>query len=51
MDFHADDDLPITGRTFDQFLSIGSNVHVTAHFIPEGVSSTSGSGSSDARQV
>ena len=31
MDFHADDDLPIAGRTFDQFLSIGLNGHNVAH--------------------
>ena len=31
MDFDADDDFPIAGRTFDQFLSIGLNGHNLEH--------------------
>jgi hypothetical protein len=30
MDFHANDDFPITGRAFDQFLSIGLDGHSVA---------------------
>jgi hypothetical protein len=53
MDFHADDNLPVTGRTLDQFLSIGTIVHDPRVYLKvrRNVSSIFGSDSSDARQV